>query len=266
VIVVVYVLSLRFVTRVAIAPVQKIREHLDHYTQHLSVETRLETFDGDNEIDRLAHHVNILLNRVSAQAATLDALAGTDGLTGLPNRRKLDELIKKIKSNCSRQSGERRSREPIKPWIASAIIDVDFFKKYNDRYGHQAGDSVLRLVAGAIAKSVCRSGDLVCRYGGEEFVLMLPETDLEGARIVAERVRERIEALGIPHEDSSASGFVTVSVGVAASRSSVGFDPESMLKTADAALYEAKAGGRNLVVAREHDTEAGISGKSPHEA
>lgn len=256
----VYLLSLALVTRVAIAPVQRIRDHLDHYAQYLSVNKRLETFEGDNEIDRLAHHVNILLNRVTAQAATLDALAGTDGLTGLPNRRKLDDLFKKIRNNCSRQSGERRSKESGNTWIASAIIDVDFFKKYNDRYGHQAGDNALRLVAGAIAKSVCRSGDLVCRYGGEEFVLMLPETDLEGAVIVGERVREMIEALSIPHEDSLASGFVTVSVGVSASRPIPGFDPESMLKTADKALYEAKAGGRNRVVALVHETETGAAG------
>jgi diguanylate cyclase (GGDEF)-like protein len=254
--VIVYFLSLRLVTQVAIAPVQKIRDHLDYYTQHLSVAARLETFEGDNEIDRLAHHVNILLSRVTAQAATLDALAATDGLTGLPNRRKLDDVIRKIRSNFSRQSGERRSRDSVSPWIASAIIDVDFFKKYNDRYGHQAGDNALRLVAGAIAKSVCRSGDLVCRYGGEEFVLMLPETDLDGAVIVAERVREKVESLGIPHEDSQASRFVTVSVGISASRPAAGFDPEEMLKTADKALYEAKAGGRNRVAALAHEDGA----------
>jgi diguanylate cyclase (GGDEF)-like protein len=257
---VVYLLSLRLVIRSAIAPVQKIRDHLDHYVQHLRVEKRLETFEGDNEIDRLAHHVNILLNRVSAQAATLDALAATDGLTGLPNRRKLDEFMKKIRGNCSRQSGERRSKETLSPWIASAIIDVDFFKKYNDTYGHQAGDNALRLIAGAIAKSACRSGDLVCRYGGEEFALILPETDFQGAIIVAERVRETIESLCIPHETSEVSRFVTVSIGVSVARLVPGFDPETLLNTADKALYEAKAGGRNRYVARDHDAGEGIEG------
>lgn len=248
----VYLLSLGLVTRVAIVPVQRIRDHLDHYVRYLRVEKRLETYEGDNEIDRLAHHVNILLNRVSAQAATLDALAATDGLTGLPNRRKLDEFMSKIRNGCSRQSGERRAKENLSPWFAAAIIDVDFFKRYNDAYGHQAGDNALRLVAGAIAKSVCRTSDLVCRYGGEEFVLVLPETDLDGAAIVAERVREKIEALCIPHENSETSRFVTVSVGVSAARSVAGFDPDAMLNTADKALYEAKAGGRNRVIALAH--------------
>jgi GGDEF domain-containing protein len=97
----------------------------------------------------------------SAVRTTMRGLAATDGLTGLPNRRKLDEFMSKIRSGCSRQSGERRSKESLSPWFAAAIIDVDFFKRYNDAYGHQAGDNALRLVAGAIAKSVCRTGDLV---------------------------------------------------------------------------------------------------------
>jgi diguanylate cyclase (GGDEF)-like protein len=154
----------------------------------------------------------------------LEILSATDALTGLANRRRFEH--------------ELSTGAPP----ALIMIDVDFFKKYNDRYGHQAGDECLRRVGGALAESVRRT-DLVCRYGGEEFVIMLDGADEAVALSVGEEVRAAVQRLAIPHEDSP-SGVVTVSAGVAASIE----DPAELLRRADSALYEAKAAGRNRVL------------------
>ena len=126
------------------------------------------------------------------------------------------------------------------------LLDVDFFKLYNDTYGHQGGDSVLQTVATAIASALRRPNDLVARWGGEEFVVLLPGTEVRGAVDVAEIVRTAIEALQIPHR-GSACGFLTVSIGVATGYPRRNQAPEPLLAEADANLYEAKRQGRNRV-------------------
>jgi len=135
--------------------------------------------------------------------------------------------------------------------FAMILTDVDFFKKYNDRYGHVAGDACLRKVAGAIATGARRPADLAARYGGEEFALILPDTDLDGAMAVAELIRAAVAALAIEHADS-ASGRVTLSLGVVAGYP--GSEPDHMacawVEAADAALYEAKAAGRDCAEGR----------------
>ncbi len=173
-----------------------------------------------------------------AMEAKLAELAATDGLTGIANRRHFDdELVMEW----------RRAARSSKP-LAVMLLDVDHFKRFNDLYGHPAGDDCLRSVASAIAATIRRPGDRAARYGGEEFAAILPSTDLAGARDVAERVRAAIQALAIRHEGSEA-GVVTGSIGVAAVVPGAKAAPEisALLGTADAALYEAKREGRNRV-------------------
>jgi diguanylate cyclase (GGDEF)-like protein len=164
----------------------------------------------------------------------LELLAVTDPLTGLPNRRRLSDVL-----DAEWLRG-LRTREPI----GLAMIDIDHFKKYNDHYGHQCGDECLRLVARAIQGSV-RLTDLAARYGGEEFCVVMPATDSDGARLVAERVRQAVADLCEPHIGAD-TGIVTVSVGVTVAVPTVG-RPDQLIKVADQALYEAKRDGRDRV-------------------
>jgi diguanylate cyclase (GGDEF)-like protein len=167
----------------------------------------------------------------------LEALSTTDGLTGIANRRCFDKVL------TSEWSRAARVGQPL----ALAMIDVDWFKKYNDHYGHQAGDECLRSVAGFLASRVCRTGDLVARYGGEEFVFITPATDGDNALSMAQKICEAIQSLALPHA-MSAFGCVTISIGVAAMVPEEADAPEILVKAADLALYRAKGQGRNRVV------------------
>ncbi len=176
----------------------------------------------------------------------LAALSLTDGLTGLANRRHFDQLF------AEEWFRARRSGLPM----ALLMADVDHFKNFNDRYGHQAGDECLKSVARVLQTSAQRAGDLAARYGGEEFALILPGTDAAAAQRLAESVRAAIEALAIPHE-SSPAGMVTVSIGVAAMAADTGQIGEHLLHSADKALYQAKHDGRNRVVTSDEEVAEG---------
>ncbi|QRY81709.1 diguanylate cyclase [Pseudomonas sp. PDNC002] len=166
----------------------------------------------------------------------LQAMSMTDGLTGIANRRRFDQVLEQEWSHA------RRSGEPL----ALAVMDVDWFKRYNDHYGHPAGDTCLREIARALAGSAHRATDLVARYGGEEFVLLAPMTDLAGIRGMAHKLLEAVEALALHHE-LSPLGRVSVSIGIAASVSGQESSAQALVERADAALYEAKKQGRNQV-------------------
>lgn len=160
--------------------------------------------------------------------ARLQRQSLTDGLTGLPNRRAFDiELTRRL-------AEARRSGRPI----GLCLIDIDHFKSFNDTYGHRAGDDALAAVAEVLRQS-CRLADIPARYGGEEMALILPDTPLDGAADVAERLRLAIAARPIPHRR------VTVSIGVAGSTGE--HSPERLIETADRALYDAKDSGRDRV-------------------
>lgn len=164
-----------------------------------------------------------------------------DGLTHIPNRRHFDEILQK--------EWERHLRK--KEELSVILCDIDFFKPYNDTYGHQTGDECLKKVARTIQAAALRSGDIAARYGGEEFVLILPDTDLEGAKKVAERVRTSVEILEIPHQGSKVSPHVTLSLGAAAVIPNQNCSAHSLVDLADQALYEAKEGGRNQSIGKQ---------------
>lgn len=168
----------------------------------------------------------------------LDELAKIDGLTGLYNRRSFDEDL------ANRHDQSRRFAHAY----SLAMIDIDHFKAYNDLFGHEAGDNALRTVARALREST-RAIDRVYRYGGEEFVVLLLETRLEGALVLGERLRQGIEDLSLPHPGNPPAGVVTISIGVATYYPSEGSSPEEILRSADQALYQAKEEGRNRLAA-----------------
>jgi diguanylate cyclase (GGDEF) domain len=130
--------------------------------------------------------------------------------------------------------------------LSLIMLDVDYFKRYNDFYGHQAGDTCLVKVASSAARAVKRSSDLLARYGGEEFAVILPHTDAAGAIAVAESIAEAIRDLGIPHQQSDVSEIVTVSMGIA-TVPSLGTSPDELVALADRALYDAKQLGRDRI-------------------
>jgi diguanylate cyclase (GGDEF)-like protein len=166
----------------------------------------------------------------------LEALSNTDALTGLVNRRRFMEALDKEWTRGLRTGSG----------IAIAMIDVDHFKKYNDHYGHLAGDACLRQVAIALQGSVRQDLDIVARYGGEEFAVIMPDADLDTARLVAERVRRTVIELAAPHAQSDI-GSVSISIGIAASGMSAVMTSENLIHLADGALYDAKRIGRNRV-------------------
>jgi len=167
----------------------------------------------------------------------LQELSRVDGLTGIANRRRLDEELDR---EWKRMLREKRP-------LSVVLCDIDHFKLYNDTYGHQGGDECLAAVARAIKQSVNRPGDLAARYGGEEFCLVLPETAGVGAVRIAELVRRNVAALRIEHKSSLVSDIVTMSLGVATLIPDQGSQPSVLLETADRALYQAKGNGRNRV-------------------
>jgi diguanylate cyclase (GGDEF)-like protein len=160
-----------------------------------------------------------------------------DALTEVRNRRCFDESLAREYARATRGN-----------WPLSAIlIDLDFFKGYNDRYGHPAGDACLRRVAGALKSVLQRPGDLIARYGGEEFACLLPDTTPDGAMMVAERLRHQVQELQIEHAGSKAADVMTISVGVCSTQPTEETDFTELLSATDEQLYAAKARGRNQV-------------------
>jgi len=178
-----------------------------------------------------------LTDQLNAANQELQRLSMTDGLTGIANRRLFDELLVREWRRCERLD---------KP-MSIVMVDVDYFKKYNDRYGHQAGDDCLKAVAKEVGRAAPRASDLAARYGGEEFAMILGETDEDGARWVANRIRQHVSAMKVAHEDSPHQ-FVTVSCGVSSIVPAEELAVERLVKSADNALYLAKKQGRDSVV------------------
>lgn len=175
------------------------------------------------------------------QTDTFKRLVFIDGLTGTFNRRYFDT---QLTSEFARAARSRSS-------LGLILVDVDHFKLFNDHYGHQAGDDCLRSVARALRHTLWRPGDAVARYGGEEFACILPDTDLEGALMVAQRMTDAVRALGLSHEASATDRMVTISAGVSVLSPGPGDTPAELVALADEQLYKAKAGGRAQVCGQQ---------------
>ena len=166
--------------------------------------------------------------------------ANIDSLTQIANRRRFDEYITQEWSRCARE----------KEYLSLLLCDVDYFKAYNDTYGHQAGDNCLYGVAKSLELTVKRPADMAFRYGGEEFAVVLPHTEGQGAIAVAENIRRQVQSLNIAHSSSKVSSVVTVSIGVASIIPNTRTSPHTLISAADDALYDAKQKGRNRVIYR----------------
>jgi diguanylate cyclase (GGDEF)-like protein/PAS domain S-box-containing protein len=181
----------------------------------------------------------------------LEILATTDALTGIANRRCFDDTLTKEWRRAMRNGAP----------ISLLLLDVDRFKAYNDCYGHQAGDRCLKRIAVAVGAAIRRQPDLAARYGGEEFAVILPHTELAGARYVAEHIVQMIREQAIQHLASPA-GMVTASVGVACLVPQPGHEPAELIELADAALYSAKQSGRNTVRLAVRENAAAVSAET----
>ncbi|SNY96659.1 diguanylate cyclase [Halomonas sp. hl-4] len=175
-----------------------------------------------------------VLKRRDQETLRLHELALTDGLTGVANRRYFDELLDSEWKRC------KQGQLPL----SVIFIDIDFFKRYNDLYGHVSGDECLKNIASSLRATLNRPRDLVARYGGEEFTCLLPETDLCGARHKAGELELAVKALAIPNGKSKVAPIVTISLGVATAQHVTGDNPLALVRAADKLLYQAKSDGR----------------------
>ena len=191
-------------------------------------------------IAQMRYSLLVLTRKLDEANQELTRLSSLDGLTAIPNRRQFDDTL---------QSEWRRANRQGRP-LALLFCDVDFFKQFNDGYGHQVGDECLKAVARTLKESLRRPADLVARYGGEEFAVILPDTDITGALQVAESMRSSVENLSITHRFSRANNVVTISIGAASVIPGRGEgNSATLIKAADDALYQAKQGGRNRIAA-----------------
>lgn len=245
---------------VAMAATERMRNYT---SQQETVTLRLRRKDGRViwveaairvVIDENNQNVGVIINTRDATERKkaelqLAAMAASDGLTGLQNRRAFDEALAKEVARS------RRTHTPL----ALLMIDVDRFKLFNDEYGHMAGDSCLKSIATVLLMAAQRGGDVAARYGGEEFALLLPDTNGSAAAFVAGELCRQIEALSIPHRDNTPWGVATVSIGVSTienRRDEPDRDGNWLISTADMALYQAKAEGRNRSKGPGRDTPA----------
>lgn len=208
--------------------IARIRYHSEAYIYHRQ---RDEAFAALQESQRQLHKANKELEKISY----------LDGLTGIANRRHFDNVLKKEWHRAMRNRST----------ISLIMLDIDFFKLYNDTYGHQGGDSCLKVISKILKESENRPADLTARYGGEEFCLVLPETDVKGVKEIAYGILDRVRKTTIPHKSSKISKYLSVSMGTATFIPGRDTDPEKIIAVADQALYRAKNNGRDRVVTTE---------------
>ena len=228
---------------VAFQEVRKRQVHLQELRTLLQEQNLALEKGRQSEFD-LEAQVSLRTQELALAARRLESLSSIDGMTGIANRRRFDETLPVEWGRAA------RDKRPL----SVALIDVDWFKAYNDAYGHPAGDECLRQLARVFEAGVMRSGDLIARYGGEEFVLIAPDTDLNGINTIASYLCQEVFALGL---DNTASPFgrVSVSIGVATAYPHRGSKPAGLVQDADAALYRAKHRGRHRVAGPEGENE-----------
>lgn len=213
------------------AQLSEAKDNLEHINENLMHEIA-ERKLAEQQIQKLVYQLEI-----ERDTAQLNAV--TDSMTGLANRRYFDNVISAEFSRLKRSGGS----------LSLIMVDIDHFKQFNDFYGHLAGDNCLKAVGAAMKTVMGRISDTIARYGGEEFVVLLPGTDKTGVENIAERMRQAIEKLAIPHTASETANCLTISLGVVALSSVADLaSPEQIVNMADTALYRAKKTGRNRCV------------------
>jgi diguanylate cyclase (GGDEF)-like protein len=205
------------------------------------VSANLRLLAQAEEMDRRNRELMETRRQIEHRNRDLERISALDTLTQIANRRRFDAAL--------RQEWRRSARDEAP--LSLVFCDIDHFKLFNDTYGHQAGDECLIRVAQTMEETLNRPADLAARYGGEEFIALLVDTSLEGARMLAERMRAGVEGLRIEHGASSVAPYLTVSLGVATLVPRPAVRPEDLVDLADRALYAAKAGGRNRVASAE---------------
>jgi diguanylate cyclase (GGDEF)-like protein len=188
-----------------------------------------------------------LYKQLEAANQALQQLANVDGLTGLANRRRFDQYFNSQWLNLAQEHAYGETTRPL----SLILCDIDFFKRYNDTYGHPAGDLCLQKVSAVLSRTAQKNHDLVARYGGEEFAVIMPHTHAAGAVHVAAAMQAGVRELQITHENSAVSHYVTLSLGVATTMPNFETSSSDLLLTADKALYQAKAEGRNRIILKQ---------------
>ena len=217
----------------------RIENQLSIRRLQIRLEKQTQELEAKNlQLQKQIHYRSIAENEMLVLNQRLQILANIDSLTQIPNRHRFKEFFNREWRRMSREQSP----------LAVILCDIDYFKKYNDSYGHQAGDDCLQKVAQAIASVVQRPADLVARYGGEEFVIILPNTEGLNALKLAEAIRQNVEQLQLEHSQSNISNFVTLSLGVAYVTPNEDNSQELLLASADKALYRAKQQGRNQAI------------------
>jgi diguanylate cyclase (GGDEF)-like protein len=217
------------------------REYLEIFLKKVARDREKEKQDLQIILDTLIEHGDAVDNQWRKEMAIVKLLAETDGLTLIANRRRFDSYLTETwQQLCT-------DRLPL----TLILCDVDFFKLYNDEYGHPSGDACLKRVAHALSSAMRSEADLVCRYGGEEFGIILPNTSQSSALPIADRIKSVIEQLAIPHCRSKTSPFVSLSMGIATTVPSPDMFPSELVEAADQMLYQAKQKGRNCYISQE---------------
>lgn len=235
----VFLLMLLLLERAVLLPVRRVVRHLQSIRDSANYGLRLAP-QGSDEIAVLGRECDELIACVESQHRRLNDLSSLDELTGVANRRVFDQRLADFTALAKRRDTS----------FALLLCDLDAFKAYNDALGHVAGDTVLRRFGALLREAVVRESDVACRYGGEEFAVLLPDTDAEGAARVAARLHEQLAAQAIAHPQSPTGAWLTVSIGIAVSRPNDA-TPEgvgALVTRADEALYAAKHAGRNRTV------------------
>jgi diguanylate cyclase (GGDEF)-like protein len=217
-------------------PLRNLLHGIEEYSEG-KLDTTIKP-GGLRELYTLGTTFNEMLQRIRDDIRELERFSTIDGLTGIPNRRYFDQCLEHEMSHARRLSSN----------LSLLYIDIDYFKDYNDRYGHLGGDEALQQVARCIAEMAKRDTDVAARLGGEEFAILLPDTEAENARLLAENLRLAIAHLEIEHQASKVADYLTLSIGVACLVPQRETSSSDLLETADKALYRAKSEGRDRVI------------------
>lgn len=226
-----------FMQHIILKPIHKLKEQMKWIVDNQTFKPIDTETKNNDEFKDLKLSFNSLIAHVVKQNAALESLSLTDPLTQLQNRRSMENFIDTLSGFLKRE----------KKHLTIMMIDIDYFKLYNDTYGHLQGDEIIRKVAQVILQHSNRSSDFIARYGGEEFAVILSDTQLENGKTIAENIRNEIATLMLPHKASTTASYVTISIGLASALVKDKNEVLHLIAQADDALYEAKSSGRNTI-------------------